>query len=150
MSNYAPSTSAGSPSHSSDAQSDSATILAFLKKIDASNEALARHVQKQIHHNPRLAPMQTGTFATTHTRAGASSLASQLRQPGSQQATTAMNSYTGGPNAIQDATQHFTDEGVMPDINVLRQNPQISQTVSQMLSAYDSQARHVTGILKEN
>ena len=90
---------------------------------------------------PRLTPMQTGTFATTHTRADASSLASQLHQPGSQQATTAMNSYTGGPNAIQDATQHFTDEGVMPDINVLRQNPRFSQTVSQILSAYDSQAR---------
>ena len=29
----------------------------------------------------------------------------------------------------------------MPDINVLRQNPRISQTVSQILSAYDTQAQ---------
>ena len=45
VSNCASSISAGSPAHSSDAQSDSVPILAYLKKIDTSNEALAKRVQ---------------------------------------------------------------------------------------------------------
>ena len=40
-----PSTSVGIPLQSSHNPSDSATILAYLKKIDASNEALTKRVQ---------------------------------------------------------------------------------------------------------
>ena len=102
-SSYACSIYAGSSLHSSDAQSDSATILAYLKKIDTSNEALAIHVQdletnRYSTSSSQLAPMQTGIFAMTHTSMGAqaSTSASQLHQPGSQQAMPAMNSCTGG------------------------------------------------------
>ena len=35
----------GSPAHTSDTISESATILAYLRKIDASNEALSKRVQ---------------------------------------------------------------------------------------------------------
>ena len=59
---YAPSTSAGSPSHSSDAQSDSATILAYLKKIDESNEALARRVQDLQTDSPQPLPSNANRY----------------------------------------------------------------------------------------
>ena len=51
------------------------------------------------------------------------------------------NNQPAATGSSQLTIQQFSNDGILPDLQVLRHNPHISQSVSQILSAYDAQAR---------
>ena len=114
--------------------SDSATILAYLKKIDVSNKALATRVQglegSTTGIQSQSAFTNTDTPSNLHPHPpGAQALAmvSSTCQPQLNQQIPTLGAYAIGCQGVQDTAQHFSYDGVMPDINVLCQNPQIFQ-----------------------
>ena len=146
VSTILPSTSEGIPLQSSHNPSDSATILAYLKKIDASNEALTKRVQDLeanrlgSQHQTILGSSAIPVSSQPLLGAQASAIASTARQLQGTQSIT-VPAHEIGRQGVQETAQYFSRDGVMPDISVLRQNPHISQSVSQILAAYDVQAR---------
>ena len=64
-----------------------------------------------------------------------------MRQTHSQLAATASNNQAAATSGSQPTIQQFSNDGILPDLQVLHHNPHISQSVSQILSAYDAQAR---------
>ena len=180
----------GSPAHTSDTISESATILAYLRKIDASNEALSKRVHDLEASRPQFNPNSTvsATSRGAHTNLAPNSTEpssvtllthnqpmatvsgnqatanhhhliapnlgiqlnpdardinqpSTMRQTHSQHAATASNNQPAATGGSQLTLQQFSNDGILPDLQVLRHNPHISQSVSQILSAYDAQAR---------
>ena len=66
---------------------------------------------------------------------------SALCQTHSQLAAMASNSKGAAQGGSQATIQQFSNDGILPDLHGLCHNPHISQSVSQILSAYDAQAR---------
>ena len=66
---------------------------------------------------------------------------SALHQTHSQLAAMVLNNQTAATGGSQATIQQFSNDSILPDLPVLRHNPHISQSVSQILSAYDAQAR---------
>ena len=141
-----PSTSEGIPSQPVHNPSDSATILAYLKKIDASNEALTKRVQdleaNRLGSQPQTILGSSAIPLSSQPPLGAqaSAIASTACQLQGTQSIT-VPAHDIGRQGVQETAQHFSQGGVMPDISVLHQNPHISKSVSQILAAYDVQAR---------
>ena len=142
-----PSTSEGIPSQSSHNPSDSATILAYLKKIDASNEALTKRVQDLeanrlgSQHQTILGSSAIPVSSQPLLGAQASSIASTARQLQGTQSVT-VPAHEIGRQGVQEAAQHFSRDGVMPDISVLRQNPHI---LSQFLYVHPTSGNACVG-----
>ena len=133
-----PSTSEGVPLQPTHNPSDSAAILAYLKKIDTSYEALAKRVQdleaNRLGSQPQTIVGSSAIPLSSQLPSGAqvSAMASTARQLQGIQSVTAP-AHDVGHQGVQDSAQHFSRDGLMPDISVLRQNPHISQSVSQIL-----------------
>ena len=64
---------------------------------------------------------------------------SALRQTHCHLAAMASNSQGAALGGSQATIQQFSNDGILPDLHGLCHNPHISQSVSQILSAYDAQ-----------
>ena len=140
-------TSEGVTMQSSHNPFNHATILAYLKKIDASNEALAKSVQDLeasktgVQSQSIVANSETPLNLHLPSGAQASAMTLNTRQPQVLHQISGLFSHDMGHQGVQDTAQYFSHDGVMPDINILCQNPQISQSVSQILTAFDVQVQ---------
>ena len=59
-----------------------------------------------------------------------------LHQTRSQLAAAASNSQAAALAGFQETIHQFAHDGILTDLNALHHNPRISQSVSQILSAY--------------
>ena len=153
-------TAASSSSQLPHTQDKSDSILTMLQRPEESNQAIMKRVsdlesQKSdnpVVRNPQLQPdvntdilqnnmhllISTLHSGTQLTGSGvqANTQAQALHDPSTSAATLqAIPSSLPTPPTVQHAA-HFTSDGIVPNINVLRQNQNISQSVT-----YEAQAR---------
>ena len=109
-----PSTSEGVPLQPTHNLADSATILAYLKKIDASNEALAKRVRDleadRLGSQPQTIVGSSAIPVSSQLPLGgqASAMASMARQLQGFQSVTAP-AHDVGRQGVQDIAQHWGD-----------------------------------------
>ena len=129
------------------------TVLAYLQKIDATNQVLLKRVddlesqhvnsmtmqstKPTLEQGPLTVPTVTHFVQPGHQLSSSNSLSSS--QAGYSQAAT--NS-TGVPGpATQIIQNSHLHDAVIPDVHAIRANPTISQSVSQILSSLEAGSR---------
>ena len=128
-------------------------VLAYLQRIDATNQALLKRVNdlESQRVNPTTVP---ATRATPEQGPSTGPTVPHLTQPGQQ--PSSVNSLTAPQAAYSQAASHSTGlpdpavqitqnshlhDAVIPDVNAIRANPTISQSVSQILSSLEAGSR---------
>ena len=139
------------PSSASVAAND--TVLDYLQRIDATNQALLKRVDNLENQRVNSTTVQvagpnggqgslTGHTASHFTQPPqqlTSSNSSNSPRVGHAQAAT---NITGLPGpAIQNVRNSHLHDAVIPDIHAIRANPTISQSVSQILSSLEAGPR---------
>ena len=136
-----------------DTVAEDGTVLAYLQKIDATNQMLLRRVDEL--ENQRATPatipttnatlgqgptnISLGTASTHATGHQYSTVNSASSQAGPSQAAT---SNTGLPGSvIHPAHSSQYHDAVIPNVNAIRNNPTISQSVSHILSSLEATSR---------
>ena len=129
------------------------TVLAYLQKIDATNQMLLRRVDELENQRATPATISTtnatlgqgttniplGTASTHATGHQYSTVNSTSSQAGPSQAAT---SNTGLPGSvIHPAHSSQYHDAVIPNVNAIRNNPTISQSVSHILSSLEATSR---------
>ena len=143
-------------------------ILAYLQRLDQSNQALTKHVVELETNRPMVsAPQNAGSRLTAipavpnllkstvqvqypvdggSTAVGSTHGANHLSNPSSGPASSNITAKQGllqgilQPEAPVNQAQ-FNADGILPSLSTLRQNQDISQSVNQVLSSYENQAR---------
>ena len=137
-----------------DPVSENNTVLAYLQKIDATNQMLLKRVDDL--ENQRATPSTTQATSATLGQ-GLSSIPSgtasahptshhhlTATSTGSSQAgpSQAFNNSTAIPGpAVHSVHNSQLHDAVIPDVNAIRTNPTISQSVSHILSSLEATSR---------
>ena len=143
------------------------SILAYLQKIDMTNQALIRRVNeletnKSVASTPQaprshsIQPIASQTTLNTQHQSVGATTCNTVRPMLPLQANVSSGPHTQACQARaavgQSAGEHqqsvFNTDGVLPSINSLRQNPNISQSVAQIMATYEAQAKQEAAIGK--
>ena len=128
-------------------------MLAYLQRIDATNQALLKRVD-DLESQCVNASMVQATKATLEQGPPTVPIVTHSRQPGHQHSSSnsISSSQAGYPQAVTNSTSssvpaaqmmqnsHLHD-AVIPDVNAIRANPTISQSVSHILSSLEAGSR---------
>ena len=134
-------------------------VMAYLKKIDATNQALLKRVDDLESHRAQATARQgfQPNLPTDHTTIRTSPSDASTMQP--VPATSIPTLHTGVTPALNLQLQHTTHQdlpstqsqsnqqsstphdAVIPDLAALRSNPVLSNTVTNMMSAFETHAR---------
>ena len=128
-------------------------VLAYLQRIDATNQALLKRVNDLESQCVNLTMVQA-TRASLEQGPSVVPTVSHLAQPGHQPSSSnslslpqaayrqAATNSTGLPDPTTQTTQNsHLHDAVIPDVNAIRVNPTISQSVSQILSSLEAGSR---------
>ena len=159
------------PMASSSSSTSNADILQYLQKIDTSTQALARRVEniehfanstpiqnRQRSHFPESSsegflqavgqgfnPSQTLRFQegvpTHHSAQGVQGLASGRGDRSDPLSAQSSSGLLANPRLLSEMGASDDRDAILPDINVIRNNPNISDAVSRVLASYDQQSR---------
>ena len=143
-------------------------ILEYLQKIDMTNQALIRRVN-ELETNKSVAstPQQPRSHSGIQPTASQTTLNPPYQSIGATSGDTfrstlppQVNVFSGhhsqapqGRATVGQVTGEqqqsvFNADGILPNINSLRQNPSISQSVAQIMSSYETQAKQEAAIGK--
>ena len=137
----------------SDPVAENGTVLAYLQKIDTTNQMLLRRVDEL--ESQRVTPTTTQATnvtlgqAPTNIPVGTASVhsaghqysaaTSTSSQAGPSQTVTSNTGLLG--HAVHPAHSSQLHDAVVPDVNAIRNNPTISQSVSHILSSLEATSR---------
>ena len=137
-----------------DPVSENSTVLAYLQKIDATNQMLLKRVDEL--ENQRATPSTTqATSATLGQGLSSTPSGTASAHPTSHQhlSATSTGSSQAGPSqafinstaihgpAVHPVHNSQLHDAVIPDVNAIRTNPTISQSVSHILSSLEATSR---------
>ena len=143
-------------------------ILEYLQKIDMTNQALIRRVN-ELETNKSVAstPQQPRSHSGIEPTVSQVTLNPSYQSIGATSGDTFRPTLPPQPNVFSghnsqapqgratvgqvmgDQQQSvFNTDGILPNINSLRQNPSISQSVAQIMSSYETQAKQEAAIGK--
>ena len=156
VSNFDHTTSVDSTQSSSD---NSDTILAYLKKLDESNQALLKRVSdleanKSLPSTPSpRSQCEPSHSLIMHAPVGQGQgprVTIPVTKPRHTQDTAAASISAGQIQntqlpadtlAVDHQPLHYNTDGVIASVTTLRQNPTISQSVAQVMASYEAQAK---------
>ena len=155
--------------NSQSSSSNSDAILSYLKKLDESNQVLLKRVSdleaskslpltpspRSHSHaaHPLTMPPPVGQNQLPDTR-----ITMPTSAPMATQNTTVNPNLTshihctqtiGGAASVDHQPIHYGSDGVLPSVSALRQNPTISQSVSQVMASYEAQAKQEASLGKQ-
>ena len=141
-------------------------ILAYLERLDHSNQALTKRVAElETNRSVASTPQSARTRFIPHLSVPNSTNATVLQHhpversnigitpthtcnPGSSLLQPSGGNITSQAGVSEQCTREdpasqtqFNSDGIVPSLSTLRQNSQISQAVNQVLSSYENQAR---------
>ena len=146
-------------------------ILAYLQKIDQSNQSLAKRVgelesnrsvsstplgpRSQLAtshiHSPQIAQntqhQASGPHSVEITSVPTTSHVPCASIPGPSTHNVHCHTAVGQQTATKQHLQ-FKSDGILPSVTALRQNPSVAQTVAEVMATYENQAKQETTIGK--
>ena len=148
---------------------NSDAILAYLKKLDESNQVLLKRVSDleankslpstpspRAHSHtgqPLVMPPPVGQNQLSSTRVTIPSAASMDTQNTTVHPNLTGHIHTtqtvGGTASVNHQPLHYDSDGILPSISALRQNPTISQSVAQVMASYEAQAKQEASLGKQ-
>ena len=155
--------------NSQSSSSNSDAILSYLKKLDESNQVLLKRVSdleaskslpstpspRSHSHaaHPLAMPPPVGQNQLPDTRVTMATSKPMATQNTAVNPNLTSHTHctqtTGGAASVDHQPIHYGSDGVLPSVSALRQNPTISQSVSQVMASYEAQAKQEASLGKQ-